>query len=383
MSKLLKALLSAALTIGSVALLTAAPAQATTPRSWLQASTGTFHTCAIRSDHTLYCWGGNFSGELGLGLGPSATALSPTKIGTGTWSQVSAGSAGTCAITTTHKLYCWGGNAHGEIGNGSTVGRTTPRRVGTSSAWSRVSSGSQHVCALNTTHKLYCWGYNANGELGDGTQTDRLTPKHIGSVLWSSVTAGNLHTCGVTTAHKLYCWGYNGTGQLGLHDTTDRKSPRRVGALADWSNVSAAANHSCAVRSNHTAYCWGYNNNGAIGDGTTSIRLTPTRLSSEFDADRWGQITAGAGASCAIQTNHRLGCWGYNGHGELGNGTTTTSLVPLQESHHYSDWASVTGGFNYACGLRSTKHLYCWGSNNEGELGNGGTSPTSTATLVN
>jgi alpha-tubulin suppressor-like RCC1 family protein len=176
------------------------------------------HTCAVSTTYKVLCWGGNWFGQLGNGATASFTAVNPVAVaGTLQYLKVSAGSSHTCAVTTTEKAYCWGSGFHGQIGDGKTYDRFTPRAVVGGLSFERVSAGHDHTCGETTGNRAYCWGANWWGELGDGTvENERPTPTAVaGGLFFKQVEAGSNHTCGVASGYQAWCWGKNMEGQLG------------------------------------------------------------------------------------------------------------------------------------------------------------------------
>jgi alpha-tubulin suppressor-like RCC1 family protein len=196
--------------------------------------------------------------------------------------RASAGHSYTCAVTTGGALRCWGRNNTGEIGDGTTTDRHTPVAVSElGSGAASVVAGAHHTCAVTTGGALRCWGWNANGQLGDGTTTDRHTPvavSGLGSGV-ASVSGGWHHTCAVTTGGALRCWGWSNWGQLGDGTTTQHPTPVQVAGLdSGVAGVSAGDGHTCAVTTGGVLRCWGWNVSGQLGDGTATDRLTPVSV---------------------------------------------------------------------------------------------------------
>ncbi|MCA8837063.1 MAG: Ig-like domain-containing protein, partial [Proteobacteria bacterium] len=195
--------------------------------TWLQVSAGGAHSCATNVAGELHCWGSGSSGQTGQGGTPTSTSVSttPARVGMATnWTQVSAGAAHTCALNTDDELYCWGESDSGRLGLGAvSADGASPAEVAapTNTSWSQASAGSEHTCAITMTGALYCWGEGDSGRLGLGTDTaDKTTPTQVGSDTdWVMVGTGEAHTCAIKTVDQLYCWGKADSGQLGLGDT--------------------------------------------------------------------------------------------------------------------------------------------------------------------
>ena len=184
------------------------------------------HTCGIATDGTAYCWGSNQSGQ--LGIGSNADRSAPTSVrGDARFREIAAGSAHTCALTFERRLLCWGSNDHGQLGDGSTIERAVPIPIsGNNTRFSSVTLGGAHTCGLTPRGEAFCWGRNAYGQLGDGSTVDRVAPVRVeGGHTFATLQASGAHTCGTTTAGERLCWGYNVAGQLGDGTRTHRSTP--------------------------------------------------------------------------------------------------------------------------------------------------------------
>jgi alpha-tubulin suppressor-like RCC1 family protein len=354
---------------------TPTPTPTTPPGTLVAVSTGRIHTCAVHADRTLWCWGSNSSGQLGDGTTTDRDVPVQESTHASDWSAVTGGFAHTCAVKTSGTLWCWGSNSNGQFGDGSTAGSDFPVQETTDARdWAAVSAGQAHTCAVKTSGTLWCWGYNSNGQLGDAGTVDSAVPVQESTHAsdWDAVTARYAYTCAVKTAGTLWCWGSNSSGQLGDGTTTGSAVPVQESTHAsDWAAVSARYLHTCAIKTAGTLWCWGSNSSGQLGDGTTTGSAVPVQESTH--ASDWASVSVGFAHTCAVKTAGTLWCWGSNSNGQFGDGTTTGSAVPVQESTHASDWASVTVAFADTCAVKTSGTLWCWGYNSNGQLGDGTT----------
>ncbi len=263
-------------------------------------SSGNSSTCAIASDNLAYCWGANSSGQLGNTLtsnSSSAVAVSRAGVLSGkTFKSVSVGGSFACAVASDNLAYCWGDNAYGQLGDTTTTNSSEPVAVSTAGVLSgktvkSVVAGGSHACAVASDNKVYCWGNNTFGRLGDGTSSSSSSEPV--ATVWTGVLSGKTaksistapsggHTCLIASNNLPYCWGQNSSGQLGNNATaTSVTSPVTTvttGALSGktLSAISVNGSHSCGVASDLNIYCWGSNSNGRLGDGTTTSSTVPT-----------------------------------------------------------------------------------------------------------
>jgi alpha-tubulin suppressor-like RCC1 family protein len=350
--------------------------------SYISISAGADYACAALKDGSLNCWGLNFAGTLGIGTltGPE---LTPVRVTTTTrFRQVSAGTAITCGIALDQRLHCWGSDTESV--------RLVPELVDDSpvTAWRQVSVDRSHFCGLDTSGAAHCEGFNAQGWLGDGTRITRTTPVPVaGQLTFRSISAGVRHTCGVTPAGAAWCWGDNSFGILGLGVVLggDRLEPVSVVGDLVFDTVDAGVRNTCGLTSAQSpdgahAYCWGDNAVGSVGDGTNTLRSRPTLVTAP-DGVEWTQISVGNSHVCALARTGAAYCWGANGDGRLGDGTTTNRNVPTLVTGGLTFRMIAAGdahnsgnpGLGHTCGLTTGGAVYCWGSNGNGALGDGTT----------
>ena len=341
-------------------------------------SMGTRHTCALRADGTVFCWGGNAIGQLGNGTLDTGFAPHPTPAlvpGLTGVVALGAGGAWTCARRVDGTMSCWGRNVEGQLGNGTTTNALAPAVVsgfaGSISARG-VVAGTAHACARRADGTAACWGQNDLGQAGDGSTTDALVPVVVHGL--SNVGAlgegSGDHTCARRGDGSVACWGDNSVQQTGdrftgaLFNTT----PFVVVGVDRVVQVATGAQHTCALRSDGAVFCWGGNADGQLGSGFSDTILgAPFQVPGLTNAVAIG---AGAAHTCALLAAGTISCWGKNSSGQLGNGTTTSTLAPVAVSS-LTDAVALTLGAHHTCALRAGGGVVCWGLNSRGQLGNG------------
>jgi len=357
---------------------------AATPLAFTQVSAGGSHTCGVTADNRGYCWGDNdYYGHGQLGDGTMTDRLTPTPVaGTLRFRSISSGGSHTCALTVDFRAYCWGSNTTGAVGDGTIGARTRPVAVHGGLKFLQIDAGGATTCGVSySNRRAYCWGENSYGQIGDGTTTNRSTPALVaGGHQFRQLSVGLYYTCGVTTANEAFCWGSNAVGQIGDNSTaTVRLTPSRVAGMHSFKQVDAGFTHSCAVTTDNQAYCWGNGRNGQVGDGKTYLRFAPRAVAGGL---RFGRVTAGTRHTCGETTTNRLYCWGSNESGALGNGSTTgRRLIPGAVAGNLSV-AQASAGDAYTCAKTPTGQGYCWGWNGSGQLGDGTTTSRSTPVSV-
>ena len=351
---------------------------ATTAGDWSKISAGFNHTTAIKTDGTLWAWGLNTNGQLGDNT--TTTKSSPVQIGSdNNWSYVAAGDYYTIAIKTNGTLWAWGQNTYGELGQGDTVSRSSPVQIGTDTNWSVVDGGNNHVLAVKTTGTLWAWGFNGNGELGDNTTVSKSSPVQIGTLsTWTSVTAGSNHGFAIKNDNTLWGWGRGGFGELGDNTTSNSSSPIQIGT--SFSKVSAGGYYTLAVKTDGTLWGWGNNNKYQLGLANTTTYSSPVQIGSGYASVSAGPDSGGLNyaTSLAVKTDGTLWGWGNNVDGQVGTsinvGGEVTSPVQIGAD---TNWNVTADGLAHGVALKTNNTLWSWGKNNNGQVGDGTTTDSS------
>src|SRR5450759_4260350 len=348
----------------------------------VQVVTGAYHTCALAPSGQAYCWGLNDWGQLGDNTNTERHTPVAVQQAGANFTSITAGVYHTCGLTGAGAAWCWGYNGEGQLGDNTTANRPIPVAVQQGGVtFTSVTAGYDESCGLTSAGAAWCWGYNGEGKLGDNTTANRPIPVAVqqGGVTFTSVTAGWAHTCGLTSAGAAWCWGYNGYGQLGDNTTTEQHTPVAVqqGGVT-FSSISTGGYHTCGLTSGAAAYCWGWNGHGQLGDNTTTEQHTPVAV--RQGGVTFTSITAGGWHTCGLTSAGAAYCWGYNGYGQLGDNTTTDEHVPTAIAGGLS-WATVVSSETayHTCAVKTSSQLiYCWGLNSYGQLGDQTTTDRST-----
>ena len=332
---------------------------------------GEFTVCDVRIDGTLNVLDVLQVGSASVGNG------GPTLVGAA-YRPLALGGRHACALNLLGAAYCWGANDAGQLGTGSTLPSTTRQRTAGVHAFIQISAGERHTCALDRERRILCWGENGAGQVGAGLGvpgTDAVVPTLVsGSADFVGVAAGGFHTCGLTSAGAALCWGSNEWGQLGSGSSVAASSvPLAVAGGHVFVQLTAGEGHTCGRTVGGGLLCWGFNGLGQLGTGTTTDRSIPAPvagLSGALD------VTAGGGHTCALDSTGRARCWGGNAHGQLGDGTPGSEhLLPTPVAGDQA-FVTVTAGPTHTCGLDPLGRARCWGGDVHGGIGDGVGSPS-------
>ena len=370
-----------------------------------------YDTCVLKGGQA-YCWGSNFSGQ--LGDGSTADSDMPVAVDTSgvlagkTLTQISTGADSACALDSSGAAYCWGDNGSGELGDGNFTGSDSPVAIDTSGVLAgktltQISGGGGFTCALDSTGAAYCWGDNNVGQLGNGNEgpitgsdvpVAVLTSGALAGKTLTQISAGDQGVCGLDSTGAVYCWGNNLSGMFGTDSFDNSDVPVAVanaGALAGVpiSQIALGTEHMCELDNAGAAYCAGYNGYGELGDGNTtnSREMTAVDTSSALAGQSLAQIAVGVTSTCAVSDAGAVYCWGGNQSGVLGNGSSAEgSDVPVAVDAtgvlSGVTLLQATVGGHHACAEDTTGLVYCWGDNTYGELGDGTTTSSSVPVLA-
>ncbi len=340
---------------------------------------GDSHTCGIKADQTVLCWGSDAHGQLGNGAAVSAAQRTPVAVtGLTEVIQIAAGAEHACALRADGTVWCWGRNQYGQAGN-DTVDRAAPAAVAGVSGAVALGVGTNTSCAIKSDGTAWCWGRNNDGVLGDGSSNNSATPVAVAGLSDAvAIAPGYQQNCALTAAGAVLCWGSNGFGQLGDGSTAAHVAPATVTGLG--SGVVAIATgvwHVCALKTDGGVACWGHGSVGEIGNGANLSQTTPQTVSGLTDAI--ALVSTGGYSMCALRATGALACWGANSYGELGDGTSAVARNTPVAAAVSGIVALGSGSSNlngHMCALKDEGSAQCWGYGNAGQLGDGVTIDT-------
>ena len=363
-------LLAAALVLGGASGTQIVEAQQLTPAPTLVAG-GYWHTCMVTATGGVKCWGDNSYGQLGDGTTISHSAPAAVIGLGGTVSSIAATFHQTCALSSTGAVKCWGLNDSGQLGLANQQSSSLPVQVIASGA-TQVALGNLHGCALMQTGEVKCWGNNSYGQLGNGQSANSLTPVPVyGLSQVIGITAGDAHTCAWTRSGQASCWGTNYYGNLGNGASGGYSStPVSVQGLTGTVIAMTAGNgFTCALNESQSVQCWGDNLLGQLGNGSytqsSALPVTVTNLTGV------SSLAAGGGFACALLGNGGMQCWGFNDWGGLGNGGTGNTHQPGEVQGLTSGVALMGVGEGHTYAKTTGGVLKCWGLNDHGQVGDG------------
>jgi alpha-tubulin suppressor-like RCC1 family protein len=354
------------------------PGKASTSCHWLaikQISLGNRHTCALLQHGGVRCWGSNIAGQLGDGTDTNRPSPPTSDVLLGV-TAIAAGGQHTCALLSTGGMRCWGWGAQGSLGTGGVANVLSPPTADIANlpgGVHAIAAGSTFTCAVLNSFGVRCWGSNANGQLGYGIGANLLEPPtadipNLPGGAWS-LAAGPSHACAILRSSRgVRCWGENKSGQAGIGDSSaDLFVPPMSDAanLGFVSSVAAGSVHTCSLATGGVK-CWGFRGHGQLGDGqiTGDPLLTPPTSNVLSDV---GSVTAGWYHTCALLLSGAVRCWGY----PPGTGATMTRADTDFEI--LAGVTAIDAGLEHTCAVTGPGDISCWGGNEYGQIGDGTT----------
>ncbi len=351
--------------------------------------------CALTAEGRVNCWGLNTNvWEYAAPPGTIPGGVVPTAAATPIIASLARG-VGThfCGVNAKKDAVCWARDGAGQLGRGYLdLEGNAAANVNSDVKWADLSVGRLTTCGVSDTGVGYCWGRNQYGAVGAAripADAFVFLPNPVdGGHVFKSISTGWLHSCGVDVDGTAYCWGNNEYGQLGIGatDTSSRNVPTAVSGNLKFIEISSGSRYTCGLTTAGDAYCWGANATGQLGDGATTQRRAPalvvggikfTQLvtssgfanGSAVPPPLTGDLIGTYGHTCALAADGRAYCWGWNGNGELGDGTQADRLVPTGVAGSLTFTTIAVGGA-FTCGMRAD-NVWCWGSNAQGQVGSG------------
>lgn len=351
-------------------------------------------SCTVSAASKVYCWGRGSNGG-GLGNGTNDDSLVPVAVDTTgalsgkTVKAIAVGESHVCAIASDNNLYCWGGNWAGQLGTGNTNSINVPTAIDMTGVLSgktikSVVASNYSTCVIASDDKAYCWGDNGSGQLGNGIMGGQYSSPiavYSDGLLISktikSINMGPQHGCLIASDDQPYCWGANWQGQLGNNTTNSDAYPVAVdmtGVLSGKTvkSISVGEVHTCAIASDSRAYCWGSNDQGQLGNSAASFEnSTPLVVDTTgiLNGKDLTFISNNGYHTCVLDIDGKVFCWGYGYYGELGNNTSDQSVIPSAVDmtgvlNNKTVKVLATGQFS-TCVIANDDKPYCWGQNFE------------------
>jgi alpha-tubulin suppressor-like RCC1 family protein len=351
---------------GSTTAQTSIPTQIGNQNDWKEIVAGSHYSLALKTDNSFYAWGRNHHAQFGIGENKNTIR---TINNTTFWKSVASASGTynghTLAIQNDGSLWAWGQNNDGQLGLGFTYNhQILPQRVGNDNDWEKISNGFHFSVGIKENGTLWVWGRNGRSQLGlPSTITNRTTPVLVNNDSdWVEVSAGAEFVIALKNNGTLWAWGYNFDGQMGNNSTTTITAPTQIGSDTNWVALSAGYHHSMGLKSDSTLWTWGSNQHGQLG------RTGNTRIPIQVGTDKWLDFSAGGLHSLGIREDSTLWAWGRNQYSQLGDNSSSNKSTPIKIGND-STWISIGTGYEHSLGIQSDSTLWAWGRNGTGQLG--------------
>lgn len=357
-----------------------------TPHRFEALAASANHSCAIDAVKAVWCWGANNHGQLGDGTTTESSRPVKTQA-SALFSRLTSGGINTsCGLTEGGKALCWGENQHGQLGTGAPeVGEdaTTPVEPLGGHTFSSLAQSSTTTCGIDDAKKTWCWGANP------GNETPDMAPEPVevaGGHEFTSISLGASTACGIDSAGKAWCWSATAAGRTGVDPAPPAGTPVEVAGGRTYTGLSisqqadpAAPVVACALDTSAATWCWGHNADGQLGDGTTTESLIPVQVAG---GHRFSSLAITASSSCGITDASLLWCWGQNTSGQVGNNDTAAAKEPVAIDPATTFKSVIAGQGPFLCALTSTGETKCWGSNAEGQVSPGSVDDVRVPTAV-
>jgi len=330
--------------------------------NWKQVAGGFTHTAAIKTDGSLWTWGQNDNGQLGISItGGTRSTPVTTFAGGNDWKSVFCGGSFTGAIKTDGSLWTWGNNGNGQLGINNTDTKNTPvTTFAGGNNWKSVAAVYFHTAAIKTDGSLWTWGRNNKSQLGINNTDQKNIPvtTFTGGTNWKSVACGGYFTTAIKTDGSLWVWGDNTNGRLGINQgTVTRTIPVTTFAGGnDWKSVSAQSESSAAIKTDGSLWTWGSGSEGKLGINASGDRSTP--VTTFAGGNNWKQVSVGYNLMAAIKTDGSLWTWGANGYGAaLGINASGDRSTPVTTFAGGNNWKQVAAGQSHIKAIQTIDYI--------------------------
>lgn len=350
---------------------------------------GANHSCGLDASGAAYCWGYNDRGQLGDGTTTSRSEpVAVDMTGVPAFAMIRAGGSHTVALTVDGQAYAWGSGSFGQLGNGtsSTSARPVAVTMPDGVTFTTIDAGSDHSVAVASTGDAYGWGYNVYGMIGNGLTSNRNVPVVAympADVEFTAISAGQSHTVALSSTGAAYAWGSNAMGQLGapVELRAERPTAVTMPAGATFTSIEVGSYHNVALDADGAAYAWGGNGDGQLGDGSYTSRDAPVPVT--MNGETFRAVSAGGSHTAALTTSGEARAWGWNGDGQLGDGSGSSSTVPTAvAAPAATTFSAISAGSGHTLALTDAGTAYGWGYNPFGQVGDGSTTSQITPVAV-
>lgn len=340
-------------------------------KTFCKISAGDSFSLAIAKNGRAWAWGRNTSGQLGVNsltshVTPVSVLGSPR-----TFCQISVSDTHSLAIDKNGRAWAWGNNSFGQLGDTSITSRLTPVSVlGAIKTFCQISAGANNSLAIDKSGRVWGWGYNNFGSIGDGKGISAIPKGILGAAkTFCNITGGNYFAIATDKNGKIWSWGGNSNGELGNNSIVSQLTPVSIaGAAKTFCQIGATFSSSLAIDKNGRAWSWGANGSGQLGDNSTTSRLTPVNVAGAVKT--FCRISVGHGTHClAIDKNGRAWSWGSNSNGQLGDNSLTSRLTPVSVAGTAKTFCHISAGTDYSVAIDKNGKAWSWGSSSFGVLG--------------